>query len=351
MNSTAAVASKPARTLQEERILVAISAAEQEMFLPRVKWKTFHQCSCLQPDMGSLDAASWERLLRDYRPTVLVSAWSTRALPLAWIDSSDFPLRYVCHLVGSARSLVPRAFLERGGLLTNWGGLAGEAVAEHALLLALSSLRRQPSWPATISAPLKERPATALLGTRTLRGRRVGVHGFGHVAQALVRLLKPFAVEISAFSEGVPPEIMRAAGVAPCASLRELAARSEIFFECEALNPKTIGSVSGSVVASLPDNATFINVGRGPVVDEPALLAAARSSRIMVALDVVVHDPIRADSAFLSVNDAVLSPHIAGPTYDQFPACGQFAMDNLARYLRDEPLEALITPETYDRST
>jgi phosphoglycerate dehydrogenase-like enzyme len=47
----------------------------------------------------------------------------------------------------------------------------------------------------------------------------------------------------------------------------------------------------------------------------------------------------------------VLSPHIGGPTYDHFPACGQLALENLARYLRGESLEARITPELYDRAT
>lgn len=346
----------PPRTVtsgQEHRILIAITPQEQAMFLPDMEWTGTLGHPCRLEDSRPFDAPRWEQLLRDYRPTALVSAWSTPALPAAWIAGSDASLRYVCHLVGSARHLVPRLFLERGGLLTNWGGLAGETVAEHALLLALSALRRQPAWMSIITGPntAPGRPASARLGTRTLRGRRVGVHGFGYVARSLVRLLKPFDVEIAAFSAGVPPSLMQAAGVAPCDSLETLAARSDVFFECEALNPSTAGSIGASVIDALPAGAVFVNVGRGPVVDEAPLLAAARAGRIQIALDVVVHDPVGPDSPFLSVDGAILSPHIAGPTADQFPDCGKLALANLARHLRGEPPEGLISPELFDRAT
>lgn len=353
MNSPAALSIKPAPAVQEDRILVALTPQEQEMFLPELDWGNHVAQTLRKADVASLDAAQWEKFLREFRPTVLVSAWCTKPLPVSWIEEPDCSLRYVCHLVGSARFLVPRRFLERGGLLTNWGGMAGEAVAEHALLLALSSLRRQPAWMPLITGSESAGgwPGTARLGTRTLHNRRVGVHGFGHVARALIRLLKPFGVEIAVQSNGVPPALMRAAGVTPCDSLRELAARSEIFFECEALNPSTRHSVNATVLAALTDGAVFVNVGRGHVVDEPALLVAASAGRIHVALDVVHHDPVGPDSPFLSIPGAVLSPHVAGPTYDQFPDCGQQALANLTRYLRGEPLESLITPESYDRST
>jgi phosphoglycerate dehydrogenase-like enzyme len=144
---------------------------------------------------------------------------------------------------------------------------------------------------------------------------------------------------------------MLAAGVTPCASLTELASRSEVFFECEALTSLTTGSIDAGVLAALPDHAVFVNVGRGPVVNESALLQEAESGRIQIALDVVTREPIDSASPLASLAGAVLSPHIGGPTYDHFPVCGQLALDNLARHLCGEPLEARITPELYDRST
>lgn len=335
-----------------ERVLFALDEHEREAFFldaspaplgTEVRWK---------PD-GPLSPSAWLALLDEFQPTVIVSCWSTPAIPAAFAGTHDSPLRYVCHLVGSARTLVPRAFLEHGGLLTNWGTLAGKLVAEHALLLALSSLRRQPAWRPLIESPPAKpwRSGTLRLKTRTLFGRRVGIHGFGHVARALVQLLRPFGVEIAAYSDGVPESCMRAAGVVPCASLTDLASHSEVFFECEALTPLTAGSVDAGVLAALADQSVFVNVGRGSVVDEPALLREIASGRIQAALDVVAREPLRADCALTTLPETILSPHIGGPTHDCYPDCGRLALDNLARYLRGEPLEALITPELYDRST
>lgn len=342
---------KPAASRTAERVLFAVGTHEREDFFPGISPEPADADACW---LAEKDRAPdrWAAFLAEFRPTVVVSCWSTPAIPVAFAAGGS-PLNYVCHLVGSTRGLVPRVFLERGGLLTNWGGLAGETVAEHALLLALSALRRQADWSHVINGPraVPWRSGTMRLKTRTLLGRRVGIHGFGHVARSLVGLLRPFGVHVSAHSVGVPDDIMRAAGVAPCRSLAELAASAEVFFECEALTPLTASSVDRNVLAALPDDAVFVNVGRGRLVDEPALLAEAASGRIRIALDVVVHEPLGPDSPAAKIGGAVLSPHIGGPTHDRFPECGRLALDNLARYLRGEPLESLVTPELYDRST
>lgn len=333
-----------------ERVLFALNDYERACFFPDALPELPGFVAKWQAE-GTLTPASWAALLDEFQPTVIVSCWSTQPIPASF-SAADSSLRYVCHLVGSTRSLVARNFLERGGLLTNWGSLAGDAVAEHALLLALSVLRRQSEWKPTITGPSVKpwRCGAMRLKTRTLIGRRVGIHGFGHIARALVRLLKPFVVQIAAYSHGVPSSLMQAAGVIPCHSLAELAAHSEVFFECEALTSHSAGSINARVLAALPDDAVFINVGRGLLVDEAALLREVESGRIQAALDVVVQEPIDPESP-LANSAALLSPHIGGPTHDRFPLCGQLALENLERYLRNEPLEALITPDLYDRST
>ncbi|AHF89076.1 hydroxyacid dehydrogenase [Opitutaceae bacterium TAV5] len=342
--------------VRQERILLAVTEHEKRMFLSEVDISA----TCLKAGAAvhetnpeKITREYWEELLRDIRPTVLVSAWNTPPLPVAWLTEPDPSLRYVCHLAGTVRNLVPRAFLERGGLVTNWGGLIGEAVAEQALLLALATLRKLPRWRPWITATDK-RPglsACMALGTRSLRRRSVGIHGFGHVARALVDLLKPFQADVAAFSPGVPPELMRARNVVPARSPGQLAARSEVFFECEALTPDTAGSIDADVLDALPDNAVFVNVGRGAVVDEAALLAAARAGRIQVAADVLRQDPIPADSPFLELEEAIISPHIAGPTSEQFADCGRLALANLQKYLLGEIPESSLSLNVYDRAT
>lgn len=306
------------------------------------------QAGCHRYRPGQED---WRALLERLRPEVIVSGWTTPPLPTGWLEREDCPLRYVCHLTGSVRRLVPRVFLERGGLVTNWGGVAASGVAEHALLLALMALRNQRGWAGIIQKADEKSPPTYDLQTRTLYGQRVGIHGYGRVARELIKLLQPFDVAICIYTAGLPPEVIERDGHHACASLEELFSQSHILFECEALTPDNAGSVSAEVLTRLPNGAVFVNVGRGQLVDEEALLRESESGRIRVALDVVQDEPINAHLGFLRHEDAIVSPHIAGPTADRYRSCAESAFQNLTRYLSGQRLENLITLEAYDRAT
>lgn len=331
------------------RILFAISEGERSLFLPDFSDENFPcvDIEWMEPLGGT---KGLEEKLRNFQPTVLVSCWSTPRLPEA-LDRSLHP-DYICHLSGSIRSIVPRTYLEKGILVTNWGDAVCRQVAEHGLLLALLALRNGSLWRSFIQdmAPTLINPAIKLQ-TRTLFERKVGIHGFGRVARTLIDLLKPFEIEISAYSEGVPSEFIKSRGVHPCSSLEELFRSSEVLFECEALTPKTSLSVSGAILGLLPDDAIFVNIGRGMVVDEAALANEAASERIRIALDVVQEEPMTSASSIFANKTAIFSPHIAGPTADRYKNCGLFALNNIKRHLSGLPVLARVTLSDYDRST
>ena len=248
------------------------------------------------------------------------------------------------------KAWVPRSFIERGGLVTNWGSCVADSVAEHALLLALAALRNLKHWDRVIRGETCGNN-TLELGTRTLFGRRVGIHGFGAVARALIRLLRPFQVSISAYSQGVPSRMFQEWQVNECGSIRELFSKSEVVFECEGLTPATKASVGANEIVALPDGAVFVNVGRGLVVDEETLVREAAKGRIRLALDVVSHEPLTPQNPVYSAKDAILSPHIAGPTRDLYPRIGEQILHNLRRFLKGTLPASPVTLEVYDRST
>lgn len=326
------------------RVVLALSEAEYALFFPQgFDSSTFESVSYTP---GS--AEPFGEMLARVDPEAIVTSWSTPSLQLEWLQEPR-ALRYVCHTSGSVRSLVSRSFLERGGLVTNWGTLAARSVAEHALLLILASLRRLSEWRGVMSGERRWQPSPIV--TQTLHGKRVGLHGFGNVARALVTLLRPFGTTISAYSHGVPEELFAVHDVASCDSLEALFEHSDILVECEALNRFTRGIVTRRLLELLPAGALFVNVGRGATVDEAALGDLARQGRIQISLDVYASDPIAADSVLHQVEEAVLSPHIAGPTSDQFPRCGKLVERNLRNYFAGRPLEAVVTTEIYDRAT
>lgn len=329
-------------------ILFALSAQDKGTFLPNQDIQTGLAADSKWIDVSGMNSEKWQKLLLDIDPEILVTAWDTPSLPEAFTSRADLPLRYVCHMTGGVRTLLPRTLLERGVVVSNWGTTIIYTIAEHALLLTLGALRSLPLWDTMMSLPSGR---YTQLRTRSLRGSRVGVHGFGAIAREIIRLLKPFQVEISAYSFGVPKEMFGEYEVQCCDSLEALFSNSDVLIECEALTPHNRGSVTPAVLSLLPQDAVFVNVGRGAVVDEKALVALAKQGRIRLALDVVTQEPLPADSPLFRVPNALLSPHIAGPTWNVLPLCGEFAMANLRRYLAGEPVEGLVTLEAYDRAT
>jgi phosphoglycerate dehydrogenase-like enzyme len=332
----------PVPALSPGRVLYTLSEKERGLFFPD-----------FQPAPG-FEVFQYARgtdflgALKETMAEAVITSWSTPAFQPEWL--AELPhLRYVAHTTGSVRHLIPRVFLENGLLVTNWGKLAGGAVAEHALLLVLAGLRRLPDWAPVIAGESDWHPAP--VRTQTLYGRRVGIHGFGNVARALVALLRPFGVEVRAFSEGVPREEFANLGVHYCASLEDLFSGCEILVECEALSPQNQYSVTRKILQLLAPGALFVNVGRGRITDEEALADLALAGHLRLALDVFANDPIAPDSPLHRVPDAILSPHIAGPTVDQLPECGALVRRNLSAFFAGQPLEARVTLEIYDRAT
>jgi phosphoglycerate dehydrogenase-like enzyme len=333
-------------------VLFAVNASTKSKFLPGFDPTALPPFREEWVDFDGMNADKWERLLITLDPEVLVTCWESPGVPLKLFRSNSLSLRYVCHLTGGIKGIVSRDMIERGLLVSNWGGTISHTIAEHALLLTLGCLRGMPLWrPHMLESP--NSPAKTAIPTRSLFGRRVGIHGFGLIVRHLVNLLQPFNVTISSYSAGVPAELFQEYGVHQCESLEELAANNDIFIELEALTPKTRGTVNAQVLSLLPQDTVFINTGRGAVVDEAALAELATSGKIVVGADVFVKEPLPLDSPLFKAPNALLSPHIAGPTQDALPLCGEMAMTNLHRYLSGRPdeIEGRVTLEIYDRTT
>jgi phosphoglycerate dehydrogenase-like enzyme len=278
-------------------------------------------------------------------PDVLLAGWKTPPLP------AELPprLRYVCYLPGSVRKLVGRAHLEGGLLVTNWGGSVSRVVAECALMLTLVCLRRAGHWMAAMRRPGVWKNART--ETASLFGRRVGIHGFGLIARELTLLLRPFGVDIEVFAPESDPVLYAAHGACRAASLEGLFANNDVIIELAPLNPGTTGIVTERLLRLIPAGGVFVNVGRGAVVDEEALLRVAREGRIQVGLDVYATEPLPADSGLRVLPNVSLLPHLGGPTSDRCRDAGAFAQRNLRAYASGQELESVISPEVFDVST
>ena len=332
--------------------LLVFSPKERDIFLPPYLWEPLMSLlpDARWVDSTGLDESSWRSLLAEARPEILRTAWSTPALPADNADLTAGSLRYVCHLAGTVRQLVSEQHVRDGLIVTNWGNAISRTVAEHGLMMAICLLRRAHTW----NLDMHTRGAWKDKNTvvfDSLFERRVGIHGFGVIAQELRRLLVPFDTPVAAYSPSLPDEILRQHNVTRCPSLEALFAENEVIFELAALTPSSAGIVKEEHLRSIPAGGVFINIGRGQLVDEEALHRVASTTDLPIALDVFHEEPLPAEHPLRGLRNVMLTPHIAGPTLDRSQDSGRLALRNLRAYLHGRPLEAHMTAEIYARST
>jgi phosphoglycerate dehydrogenase-like enzyme len=213
----------------------------------------------------------------------------------------------------------------------------------------LAGLRRSTAW--TIAMHFEGAWVTPDTRTYSLFERRVGIHGFGRIARELVRLLQPFSAPVQVFAPDIDAASASALGVEAAMSLEALFSDNDVVVELAPLIPATAGIVGESLLRRLRPGAVFVNVGRGAVVDEAALIRVAAEGQIQVGLDVFTTEPLPADSKLRGLPNVSLTPHIAGPTNDRRQDAGAHALDNLRAFAAGRPLQAVVTPEVFDLST
>ena len=288
----------------------------------------------------------WNNLLEKHRPEVIVCAWETPTIPLG---ASEY-LKYVCFLCGSIRKLIPRDLIKDGLLVTNWGAIVSNTVAECALLLTLAALRRASNWQLAMHTQGQWKKGRHP-DTLSLFHRRVGLHGLGAIGRDLVKLLEPFSVEISAYSPSVPKEMFAELKVNRAESLEELFSNADVLIELAPGKPDNHHLVGEELLNLLPEQAVFVNVGRGMVVDTEALIRVSQAKQLHIALDVYEEEPLPKDSPLRGLPNTTLLPHLGGPTPDRRQDCGQLAIDNITNYMNNDPLINVVNLESYDRAT
>lgn len=214
----------------------------------------------------------------------------------------------------------------RGIMVTNTPDVLTDEVADLAVALLLATLRHIPQADRHLRAGKwldKPYPLTA-----TLRGRKVGILALGRIGRAIARRLEGFGVEISYHGRHRQADV-------PYAYHPTLLGMAEAVDTLISVAPggaETANIVNAEVLAALGPNGIFVNVGRGSVVDEPALVAALRDGVILSAgLDVFVDEP-RVPPELIAMDHVVLLPHVGSASVETRRAMGQLVVDNLVSW-------------------
>jgi D-3-phosphoglycerate dehydrogenase len=176
--------------------------------------------------------------------------------------------------------------------------------------------------------------------TTRVWGKRLGIVGLGRIGRAVARRAEGFGMPVAYSGRTRKPDLPYDWYPTPAA----LAPQVEIMVCCAMGGPATQGLIDAAAIAALPPGAIFVNVSRGPCVDEPALLAAIRAGRIgLAALDVFWNEPAIA-AEFVSLPNVLLAPHAASGTVETRKAMGRLMQDNLAAHFAGQPLPTEIRP-------
>ena len=226
--------------------------------------------------------------------------------------------------------------------LANNGGTNSIDVAEHTLALILSVYRRLTEMDRNVRNE-GWKDIDSGMTTFTVHGKTVGIVGLGHIGKEVAKRLVPFQANVIYFDPFPVPATVERDLQVERVSLDELLERSDIITLHVPLNDQTRHLIGPAELTRMKSSAILVNTCRGPVVDEDSLIEALTSGTIQAAgLDVLKDEPTDPGNPILQLDNVILSPHIAGVTYDTWQRRGLFIFDNLQRvWAGEEPLSEI----------
>jgi hypothetical protein len=280
------------------------------------------------------EAASREALLRSVAPTVAVvvttgGAGADRAL----IERLPRLKLIACFGVG-VDAIDLAAARERGAAVTNTPEVLTDDVADLAIALMLDAMRGISAGDRYVRAGQWPRGAFPLQAKAS--GKRLGIVGMGRIGQAIARRAAAFDMRIAWHGprpKDVPYRYER--------DLVALAGAVDVLVAACPGGAATRGLISRAVLEALGPRGIFVNIARGSVVDESALVELLQAGRLAGAgLDVFVDEP-NVPAPLLALDRVVLQPHVASATHETRAAMGRLVLDNVAAFVAGRPL---LTP-------
>jgi len=237
-------------------------------------------------------------------------------------------------------------------IITTASGIHATPVAEYVLALMLTFSRRlRDIWRLQERREWPEDPWESLGGDE-LRGKTVGILGYGSIGREVGHLCKTFGMRVLATDSALEmedkgyrtpgtgdPKGMLLDRLFPPPQLKEMVKECDFFIVAVPLTPETEGMVGREELKAMKRNAYLLNISRGRVVDEEALIETLKEGWIGGAgLDVFAQEPLPQESELWGLNNVILSPHISANTPHYQERFAELFCENLRRYLVGEEL-------------
>ncbi len=203
------------------------------------------------------------------------------------------------------------ACTDKGIIVTNGAGMCFEEVSDQACMYIMSLYRQVVT--ANIVVKGGNWRDERILPMKPLDESTIGIIGFGNIGRAVTRKMSGWRPEILVYDPYVGPWVFREYGVAQVFDLKDIFSRADYVVTILPLNADTYHMIGAEHFDVMKPTAYFINVCRGAIVDEPALIEALRAGKMRGAgLDVFEKEPVDPANPLLNMDNVVVSPHMAG---------------------------------------
>jgi phosphoglycerate dehydrogenase-like enzyme len=289
------------------------------------------------PSFTFVQLEDYDRVPAEIVDTDVFIGWSLRPDQLA----SAKRLKWIHSPAAAIHQLMYPELLNSSVVITNSTGVHGPVVAEHAIAVLLAMAKRLPQamryqekkiWSQEILWNERPRP-------REVDGATVAVVGLGGIGREFTVRAKALGMRVLGVRENPGKGAGPADAVFSPEQIEEVLPQADYVLLCTPVTPATRHIINAARLKKMKPDAYLINVARGTLIDEPALIAALKERRIAgAALDVFEEEPLPADSEFWTFDNVLITPHTAAVTEKLWDRHCELIVENLRRFLDGRPL-------------
>lgn len=289
------------------------------------------------PDVEFVQLRDDRKVGREIVDTDVFIGWSLRP---EFLEAAK-KLRWIHSPAAAVNQLLSPELARRDIVVTNSTGIHAPVVAEHALALVLALAKR---FPQAMMYQQKRKWSQDELWTeqprpREVDGATVVVIGMGAIGREFTPRAKALGMKVLAVRENPANGAAGADQVYAAAELDQVLPEADYVLVCAPLTPATHGIMNKARLKKMKRDAYLINVSRGQLIDEAALIDALRQRRIAgAALDVFFQEPLPRNSRFWRLDNVLITPHTAAVTERLWERHLRFIAENLKRFTAGQPL-------------
>ena len=294
------------------------------------------QIASVSPDLEVVDAG--QQRIAELLPTADIFCGHAK-VPVPWDEVvAQGRLQWIQSSAAGMDHCLAPAVIASKITVTSASGLFANQVAEQTLALILGLLRGLPTFFRQQQAKeFTRRP------TGDLHGKTIGIVGFGGNGRRIAEVLAPFEVRVVAvdmFPVNKPDYVEE---LLPAERLLDVLRQSDITILCVPLNDRTAGMIDANALKLMKPASILINVARGPIVDEAALIDVLNRGHVQAAgLDVTEVEPLPPTSSLWEMPNVIITPHVGAQSAKGVDDSTDFFCKNLRHYLAGEPLDNLV---------